>query len=219
MTSRLAGILEVRRRDVLRFSLAVPFGMIAGAVPGQAQTMRPVNYVIVRSTDYVNRCVDCIPGKLYGASPQANLKGDGWRLLPHTLLADTIELSFEENAPGASSIPTGFYVAKVRQDATKDWMWTGGKVNKGQTIADRVWRIELQGVPHGRTNIQFHYGRDASWSNGCIIVGRQPENQCVNQCKHNDSPIEGVRAMRKHFESNAISIQNPINILVENGTL
>jgi hypothetical protein len=32
------------------------------------------------------------------------------------------------------------------------------------------WRIELAGVPH-RSNIQFHFGNDVEWSEGCFIVG------------------------------------------------
>ncbi|RWM14904.1 MAG: hypothetical protein EOR73_25480 [Mesorhizobium sp.] len=75
-------------------------------------------------------------------------------------VCDVIERPWKNNAPSKSSIPAGQYDARVRDDATKNWM----------NNENRRWRIELAGVPH-RSNIQFHFGQDVNWSEGCFIVG------------------------------------------------
>ena len=78
----------------------------------------------------------------------------------HDPICDVIERPWKDNAPDVSSIPSGHYESRVRSDATKSWM----------TTRNRTWRIELLDVPH-RSNIQFHFGQDEKWSEGCFIVG------------------------------------------------
>ncbi|KIC09812.1 hypothetical protein RA19_13635 [Leisingera sp. ANG-M1] len=72
-----------------------------------------------------------------------------------------IERPWAGNAPNVSAVPAGEYRAFVRDDASKSWMDT----------LDKRWRLELEAVPGGRTHIQFHYGKDEKWSEGCFIVG------------------------------------------------
>jgi hypothetical protein len=170
--------------------------------------------LVIRNIDYLNRCTRCIPGTLYGVPLGIDLATA--ELLPALLtrITDVIEPSYEDNMPGLSSIPVGTYPATVRADGTKKWMWTGGAVNQGDLILDRAWRLQLSGVPDNRSAIQFHYGKDASWSAGCIIVGQQPANQCVDECKFADSPAAGVRAMREYVEGALLSSDGQITIRI-----
>ncbi len=67
---------------------------------------------------------------------------------------------------------------------------------------DRAWRLELGGTaPKG--NIQFHYGKDASWSTGCIVIGNKLA-QCPAKgpCVLPDSQIfSALRGLLNYVEA------------------
>lgn len=151
-----------RRRSVLAGLLA------AVTVPAPAQPgLRQVRLLVIRRLASIpgNNCTaPCIRGRLFNVS---DINGP---LSPASIVAtgrspicDIIERPWRNNAPSQSAIPKGIYPAMIRTDETKDWM--KGKPN-------RAWRLELANVPGGRSNIQFHYGLDEGWSEGCFIVGR-----------------------------------------------
>lgn len=145
-----------------QFSAALADGTVPGLV--RTRAARPVRLLVVRKPGFslTNACVaPCIRGKIYDVSDQGSLDLSTVTLsLLGAAICDTIELPWRGNNPSVSSIPVGEYRATVRDDATKDWM----------TNSNRRWRLELTGVPH-RSYIQFHYGKDVSWSEGCFIVG------------------------------------------------
>lgn len=75
-------------------------------------------------------------------------------------ICDVIERPWANNLLNVSAIPAGQYTAFARSDATKSWM----------TNINRSYCLQLNGV-RDRTAIQFHYGQDEAWSQGCFIVG------------------------------------------------
>jgi hypothetical protein len=176
-----------------------------------------VRLLLLRNGDYVNRCVECIPGKLYGVPDGIDLDSAEGVTALLTPICDTIELSYEENRENASSVPARTYEAFVVTKATKRWMWTGGNIDAGNVILDRAWRLELKDVPNHRTAIQFHYGKDVGWSRGCIIVGTSPANTCHDDCVHTDSPAAAVQALREYVESKMIASNTPIQIRIADG--
>ena len=179
--------MRINRRLVLGSTLAL--GLVAGA---SAQGVVRARLKLERRAGWQNNCVKCIPGMLYGVDSPARVK-----------LCDTVELSFEDNSSGRSSIPAGTYTAFERTDRTKPWM-------KDEATE---WRLELEKVPGGRSAIQFHYGKDAGWSEGCIIVGRQNELICPsNACKFSDSPRDGVIALRDYVRSRLLSGSDRVQI-------
>jgi hypothetical protein len=129
-----------------------------------AQQLRGTVLLVVRSPAVgpSNECLaPCLRGRIFDATDL----GDVSTIMPSTLLArvplcDTIERPWKNNSPRVSSIDRGVYQARIREDATKNWM----------TTLDRRWRLELSGTAH-RTAIQLHYGEDVGWSEGCFIVG------------------------------------------------
>lgn len=148
------------------FFFGIAGGLGATSMPflAKGQSLQPVRLLVVRKPGFslTNACVaPCIRGKLYDVS---NLDGFDQLIALIPLLGapvcDVIERPWKNNAPSKSSIPVGVYNASVRNDATKGWM----------SNLNRRWRIELSGVPH-RSSIQFHYGNDVNWSEGCFIVG------------------------------------------------
>ena len=170
----------------------------------------PVRLLLVREHGYENKCLPCVPGRLYGVLGSIDLASAEHDLGLLTFIADTVELSYEPDSDHPSSIPEGTYNATVRADGTKKWMWTGGKVGSGSIQQNRAWRIELKDVPH-RAAIQFHYGRDASWSRGCIILGHQaPTCPTRGPCSFSDSPEPAVLALRNYVEANSIASNTPI---------
>jgi Family of unknown function (DUF5675) len=188
-------IMQASRRE-FGFALAgVSFARATRAEAIKAQLL------VVRRSGWQNQCVNCIPGKIYGVPLMVALDTAPMRLGEFTALADTVELSYEDNALGRSSIPVGAYTAKVRTDATKKWMWSSGTLGKGSVLLNRAWRVELDDVPGGRTEIQFHHGKDASWSKGCIILGVNAPEVCQDSCVFSDSSQDAVTRVREYIEA------------------
>ena len=83
-------------------------------------------------------------------------KGDnctsGYLAVNGNIIAYTLELPWQDNAPLISSIPDGSYGGILRYDHPDGW------------------RIQLTGVP-GRDNVQIHTGNTPDNSEGCILVG------------------------------------------------
>lgn len=172
----------------------------------------PVKLLMVRERGYNNKCLPCIAGRLYGVPNNIDLASAEHALGLLTFIADTVELSFEPDSGRPSSIAESTYTAMIRTDGTKKWMWGGGAVGSGAVLPDRAWRLELQNVPQ-RTAIQFHFGRDASWSRGCIILGhRAAACPARGPCSFPDSPEPAVRALRAYVEANAIASNTPIRV-------
>lgn len=175
-----------------------------------------VTLLVVRDADYARRCTQCIPGRLYGVPPGTDVDGAPWLSWALEPIADTIELGYEENTPNRSSIPTGEYTAVIRTDPTKSWM----KTVDGKVRPDMAWRLELENVPGGRTAIQFHYGKDVSWSAGCIILGRNAGGVCQDDCRFSDSPENSVARLREYVEDRIRSSSDTISVrIVDNPTV
>lgn len=155
----------ITRRSVLAGLMLVAGGGV------YAQPTRPVRLLVARQRargPASNCTAPCIRGSVYDVS------NVGGTIVPAAIVAsgrspicDVVERPWRNNAPHVSSIPRGIYQARVRTDATKDWMIE---------TPSRAWRIELANVPGGRSAIQFHYGEDERWSEGCLIVGRHRAN-------------------------------------------
>jgi hypothetical protein len=145
-----------------------------------------------RQPGWDRTCVACIPGELFAGEP----------LGPK--LCDTVELPFEDNAVGRSAIPAGEYTARVVTARTKPWM----------TDELRAWRLELDDVSNRRA-IQFHFGKESSWSRGCVIVGLNNSRQCqANACRFSDSPVEGVRALRDYVMARLRKSDDRVRIVI-----
>lgn len=205
----------MNRRQVLTSALATCMTAITPA-SGYAGSA-PASLLVVRHRDYVNLCGRCIPGKLYGVPDHIELEGAEMAIGVLDELSDVIELPFVDNILRRSAIPVGTYRAFVREDGTKHWMWSGGQRGSGRVLQDRAWRLELRDVPGGRTYIQFHYGRDVSWSEGCFIVGTSPLNTCQQECSHGDSPEKGVARIREYVTSRMRASNQEVRIQVANG--
>lgn len=173
-----------------------------------------VKLIVIRRRGYANSCTRCIPGKLYGVPVALDLNSAESVTPLLYELSDTIELGYEDNATGRSSIPTQTYDASVRTDGTKPWMWSGGAVGSGSIRLDRAWRLELQNVPGNRSAIQFHYGRDVSWSEGCVILGTSPPTCRVDECRHQDSSESAVRRIRDYVTQNGLSSRTRIQVRI-----
>ncbi len=75
------------------------------------------------------------------------------------------------------------------------------------------WRLELDNVPGGRSAIQFHFGRDAAWSKGCIIVGANNRLVCGrDECAFSDSPRDGIRVLRDFVTSRMIVSNERVSV-------
>ena len=129
-----------------------------------AQVLPPVRLMVVRRPAVLgatNCTAPCIRGSIYDVSNQGVFAPATWTVpLGQEPICDVIERPWLNNAPNISAIPAGAYDAFVRSDATKGWM----------TNENRAWRIQLRDV-NERSAIQFHYGQDEKWSEGCFIVG------------------------------------------------
>jgi hypothetical protein len=166
--------------------------------------------LLVRNAKTDSTCDDVVfHGRLFEVPSQTDLKSVA-STLGLTLLTRTQELPYENNAPGVSSIPVGTYGAKVRTDETKKWM-------KGKP--DRAWRLELD-VPRvndaKRTAIQFHYGKDKSWSRGCVILtGGAPSSPLVCKAEDGaDSPEAAVAAVRTFVEKTLVKSDDRIGVRI-----
>lgn len=192
-------------RGILLISLTVPLLFASPVQAGDVQLL------LMRDADYASRCTSCIPGRLFGVPSNVALESGEWSTWALEPLADTIELGFEDNVPNRSSIPTGTYDATIRTDATKNWM-VG---SDGRPLINRAWRIELSGERLGkRTAIQFHFGKDVLWSEGCIIVGRNASQVCQDECRFSDSPEDGLKALREYVEERVVSSSDRIRVRI-----
>ena len=83
----------------------------------------------------------------------------------------------------------------------------------------RAWRLELD-VPriNGvlRTAIQFHYGKDKSWSRGCVILtGGAPSSPLVCKAEDGaDSPDEAVAAVKAYVEKTVAKSDDRIMVRI-----
>jgi hypothetical protein len=177
-----------------------------------AQSLVPIRLLVLRKLglSVTNHCVaPCIRGHIYDVSDLGDFKLDQL-ILPAVKsrkpLCDTIERPYLNNKPSLSSIPRGIYGAQVRDDKSKPWM----------DVLDKRWRIELQGVPH-RTAIQFHYGNDVGWSEGCFIVGTvvSPDDNLGPAYCHLNDPTNAIAALRTAVTAAGRNI-NDIRIAVAN---
>lgn len=148
--------------------------------------------LLVRDAKNNRQCeVSVMHGKLYAVPNNRDLASVNTSL-GLQLLTQVEELPFEGNAPYVSAIPDGTYKATIRIDASKPWM-------KGRPL--RSWRLELRGT-NPRTHIQFHYGKDKSWSQGCIILTGDGINKPF--CRSNgaeNSPEDAVAKVKSYVES------------------
>jgi hypothetical protein len=156
--------MECDRRNVISFVLGTLGTSICG-LPAVAQLLVPVRLVVLRQPGVLsNECLaPCIRGVIYDVSHLAgfdisNIILPAVKVLPP--ICGVVERPYKGNQPNVSSIPRGVYKASIRNDPTKKWMKT----------ENQRWRLELAGVPK-RSAIQFHYGQDVDWSEGCFIVG------------------------------------------------
>jgi hypothetical protein len=180
----------MQRRQVLtKLGLAFLGARWATARAGNTADVR-AHIKVVRKPGWDKQCLACIPGELFGTSEAVSIK-----------LCDTIELSYENNGQ-RSSVPGGIYLAHVRTDKTKNWM---------DDLT--AWRLELEHVPDHRTNIQFHYGKDAKWSTGCILLGLQGAPMCAGDCKFSDSPRIAVQQVKDYVPARLLKSDD--RVLVE----
>jgi hypothetical protein len=180
----------MNRRETM---LGLSTMMLAGSGPSQGTSGGPgkVQLYLLRDSKEPMTCsskVKLIRGSLYGVPSTMKLEDVASTLgLQH--ISKTEELPYEANAKNVSSVPANIYRAKIRNDKTKSWM----------TNVNRTWRLELDKVPR-RSAIQFHYGKNYAWSQGCIIlVGtRTSDLMCTAGL---DSPEEAVAALRNYVHA------------------
>lgn len=154
------------KMTISRRSLLVTGALSTAPALGRTQSLTPVRLMVVRRMGLspTNQCVaPCIRGSIYDVSYMAGSLDDTLLPLLKTLkpVCDVIERPWKDNKPYVSAIPKGIYSASVRTDKTKPWMDNENK----------LWRLELAGALMQRSAIQFHYGKDVNWSEGCFIVG------------------------------------------------
>lgn len=189
------------RRDFFIGVAAVSLGGIHQIAHG---TENRVQLLLLRQRKEPLSCgpIRYMPGKLYGVPvtiplPLATLSSG----LTH--IADTEEPLYQDNEPFVSSVPRGTYQGFIKDEETKSWMV--GKPN-------RAWRIELEDT-EPRTEIQFHYGDDYTWSEGCIILVGKEANGPV--CAHDDSPESAVIALREYVESIGLNKDVRIDVRID----
>lgn len=185
------------------------FGLLL-ATTCSAASAADAQLLLVRNAKSDTTCDDVVfHGRLFTVPAGTTLDAVG-STLGLTLLTRVQELPYENNEPGASSIPAGTYTATVRTDETKKWM-------KGKP--DRAWRLELD-VPRindvERTAIQFHYGTDKSWSRGCVILtGSKPSSPLVCSAADGaDSPEAAVVAVRSFVEKTLMKSDDRIMVRI-----
>lgn len=140
-----------------------------------------------------NSDVKYIRGNLYGVPKTTKLE-DVVSTLGLTHISRTEELPYLDNAKNISSIPAKIYDADIRTDRTKKWM----------NNDERAWRLELRDTAP-RSAIQFHYGKDYKWSEGCIILTGNATGDIM--CSQgSDSPEEAVATLRDYVLTGGNSI-------------
>lgn len=168
-----------------RYFLMASLGLLAAARDVFASGAKQAQILLVRAAKQPITCgkVQYIPGGLYGVPPTVKLE-DVNSSFGLEFLTRVEELAYLDNASRVSSIAPGVYNAIVRDDASKKWM----------TNINRRWRLELLGT-ESRSNIQFHYGLDYKWSEGCIIVTGDSEAGlvCRSQSETSEKAIERLR--------------------------
>jgi hypothetical protein len=152
---------RMTRRSVI---LASSTAALCAATKTNAQLLPRLHLMVIRrpGLSATNQCIaPCIRGSIYDVTSESEpVSSLTATLAAKQPICDVIERPWQNNKPYVSAIPTGRYESKIRDDASKSWMDT----------IDKRWRIELLGTKP-RTNVQFHYGQDVSWSEGCFIVG------------------------------------------------
>ncbi|OQW75682.1 MAG: hypothetical protein BVN35_08550 [Proteobacteria bacterium ST_bin11] len=161
--------------------------------------------LLVRDANPNKTCdVPVFNGKLYSVPNNQSLD-DVSSVVGLNMLTRTQELPFEDNASGRSSIPTGTYSANIREDQTKSWM---------QGKPDRAWRLELINT-NPRSAIQFHYGKDKSWSKGCVILTGNTDNVgLICRAGDPDTPDGAVTAVRNYVNGKVNSSSDSIRIRI-----
>lgn len=163
-----------------------------------------VKLLLVRSSELNTQCEDkVIQGRLFGVPSNIDLSSVE-STVGLIFLARTEEPPLEGNRPNWSAIPPMLYQGYVRVDETKAWM-------KGRP--DRAWRIELLGT-EPRKRIQFHYGRDRSWSSGCIVLASASADSTPLMCNDADSPEAAVRAVREYYEASAGPASSKVTVRI-----
>ena len=151
---------QMKRRRILTLGAAAVFAPFVAT----SQALPPIRLLVLRRPAVLgsdNCNAPCIRGSIYDVSFEGLFAPDDWSIpLGLAPICDVIERPWASNAPNVSAIPAGTYTARIREDATKAWM----------TNLNRRWRLQLDRV-EGRSAIQFHYGNDERWSQGCFIVG------------------------------------------------
>lgn len=110
----------------------------------------------------------------------------GYLAVNGQIVAYTLELPWQGNAPSISAIPDGTYEGVIRYDHTDQW------------------RIELNDVP-GRGNIQIHTGNKPDDTEGCILIGRDLTSDL---CGLRDSK-KAYKALKNAFYGSETPVQTP----------
>jgi hypothetical protein len=123
----------------------------------------------------------------------------GYLAVNGKIQAYTLELPWQGNKPEISSIPSGDYSANLRYDHPDKW------------------RVELRNVP-GRTVVQIHTGNLPADSIGCILVGRELEDDLCSIKPGTSGPA--YLALKEAFYGASDPIMTPnkeIKVIVEGG--
>lgn len=194
------------RRSVL-WGLAGVLAVGAGSRSALAQAKRPLRLMVLRRPALLNnnQCgVPCIRGRVYDVS--STVKGDDFSqvvlpgLIQQLAICDVIERAWADDKP-ESSIRQGVYRATLVRSPNpeKKWMYEDPE-KKQKPIPHRAWRLLFEGT-EPRTGILFHYGKDQSWSKGCLIVGQATQSDPApgNYCKLTN-PDAGMKALMAHVD-------------------
>lgn len=100
-------------------------------------------------------------------------------------VAHTLELPWRNNESYVSSIPAGKYKAHLRYD------------KKDQ------WRVQLDGVPGGRTGVQIHIGNYPSQIEGCVLVGDEVYND--------NNKVEKSASAYNRLKAEFYGSENPVS--------
>lgn len=201
-----------RRSAMLAFSAT---GLCI-ATNANAQLLPRLHLMVVRRPGLspTNQCIaPCIRGSIYDVTNEPEPASAFTATLAAKLpICDVIERPWQNNRPYVSAIPTGRYESKIRDDASKGWMDT----------IDKRWRIELIGTKP-RSFVQFHYGKDVSWSEGCFIVGShvqsaEADGVTSTYCRVADGEA-AIARLRALTEQSTVSSDPPIVTVLDEAGL